>query len=43
MDIKVGLQEIGWWGEVWTGLIWLRAGTGRWWAVLNVEINVWVL
>jgi hypothetical protein len=25
-NIKIGLQEIGW--GVWTGLIWLRMGTG---------------
>ena len=25
-DIKVDLQEVGW--VAWTGLIWLRAGTG---------------
>jgi len=26
-NIKMYLQEIGWWGG-WTRLIWLRAGTG---------------
>jgi hypothetical protein len=25
-DIKMGLQEVGW--GAWTGLIWLRIGTG---------------
>jgi hypothetical protein len=25
-DIKMGLQELGW--QVWTGLIWLKTGTG---------------
>jgi hypothetical protein len=28
MDVKMGLQEIGWWEEVWTELVWLRTGTG---------------
>jgi len=26
-NIKVDLQEVGW-GGAWTGLIWLRTGTG---------------
>jgi hypothetical protein len=25
-DIKMDLQEVGWW-EVWTGLVWLRRRT----------------
>jgi len=27
-NIKMDLQEVGWWA--WTGLIWLRIGTGGW-------------
>jgi hypothetical protein len=27
-DIKMDLQEVGWGGGSWTGLIWLRKGTG---------------
>jgi hypothetical protein len=26
-NIKMDLQEVGWWGA-WTGLIWLKIGTG---------------
>jgi hypothetical protein len=26
-------------GEAWTGLIWLRIGTGRWQVLLNVVMN----
>jgi hypothetical protein len=26
-NIKMDLQEVGWWA--WTGLIWLRIGTGN--------------
>ena len=26
-NIKMGLQEMGW-GGAWTGLLWLRIGTG---------------
>jgi hypothetical protein len=26
-NIKIYLQEMGWCGRVWTGLIWLRIGT----------------
>jgi hypothetical protein len=28
-NIKMDLQEVGY-GEAWTGLIWLRIGTGGW-------------
>jgi hypothetical protein len=27
-NIKMDLQEVGWGGGAWTGLIWLRIGTG---------------
>jgi hypothetical protein len=27
-NIKMELGEVGW-GDVWTGLVWLRIGTGR--------------
>jgi hypothetical protein len=27
-NIKMDLREIGWDGVAWTGLIWLRIGTG---------------
>jgi hypothetical protein len=27
-NIKMELQEVGWGGGAWTGLIWLRIGTG---------------
>ena len=27
-SIKMDLQEVGWGGGAWTGLIWLRIGTG---------------
>ena len=27
VNIKMDLQEVGW--EAWSGLIWLRTGTGR--------------
>jgi hypothetical protein len=29
-----------WDGEEWTGLIWLRKGTGGGWAPLNAVINI---
>jgi hypothetical protein len=28
INIKMNLQEVGW--GAWTGLIWLRIGTGGW-------------
>jgi hypothetical protein len=27
-NVKMDLQEVGWGGGTWTGLIWLRIGTG---------------
>jgi hypothetical protein len=27
-NIKLDLRGVGWWGGAWTGLIWLRIGTG---------------
>jgi hypothetical protein len=27
-NIKMDLREVGWGGGAWTGLIWLRIGTG---------------
>ena len=27
-NIKLDLQEVGWGGGAWAGLIWLRRGTG---------------
>jgi hypothetical protein len=28
-NIKMDLREIGWYGMIWTGLIWLRTGAMR--------------
>jgi len=40
VNIKMDLQEVGWRGA-WTGLIWLRIGTGGWKfvnAVMNLRV-----
>ena len=37
-NIKMGLQEVGWGGRVWTDLAHDR---DRWWALVNVVMNLW--
>jgi hypothetical protein len=39
-NIKMDLKEVGWWGMDWIDLAKDRE---RWWAVVNVEMNLWVL
>ena len=38
-NIKMNLQEVGW--GAWTGLVWLRIGTGCGTPV-NAVVNLWV-
>jgi hypothetical protein len=38
-NIKMGLQEVGWGGMDWIDMAQDR---DRWWAVVNVVLNVWV-
>jgi hypothetical protein len=39
-NIKINLQVVGWGGGEWFDL---DQNTGRWWAVVNVVINIRVL
>jgi hypothetical protein len=38
-NIKMDLQEVGYGGKDWIGLAQDR---GRWWALVNVVMNLWV-
>jgi hypothetical protein len=39
--IRRAVREIGWWGRVRSGFVWL---SGDWWqAVMNAVMNLWVL
>jgi hypothetical protein len=38
-NIKMYLQEVGWRGMAWTGLIWFRIGAGLW-ALVKVVMNL---
>jgi hypothetical protein len=38
-NIKMDLQDVGWWGIDWIGL---AEDTGRWWALVNAVRNLWV-
>ena len=38
-NIKMDVQEVGWWGMNWIDLAQNRDG---WWAVVNVVMNLWV-
>jgi hypothetical protein len=39
-NIKIDLQEVGWWGMDW---IELAEDRGRWWAVVNAVMNLRIL
>jgi hypothetical protein len=39
LRVKMGVQEVGWWGMNWIDLAQNRE---RWWAFVNAVMNLWV-
>ena len=37
-NIKMDVQEVGWWGMDWIDL---AENRDRWWAVVNAVMNLW--